>query len=267
MRICLVTLLFFFAFLATACVDRASTTSPEPAARPKADRGNEIVDEYVRRSASPYRKDAVRLTVRGGSEPEVVYELDVYRRQNESGTTTLSIIKKPAENAGTASLSIEVPDEPTVNVTYSAARGDFRETGTEKMYFGGLTIQELLGEWSKYDHTFKGERTEGQDTRWEVAGKLKDGKRSLIETTTLFFDSETNLPVATELFDRSGKKLRTYKAGRIASTGGKPYVSVMNVENHIYNTQITIEVLSRAYPETLDDSLFTRERLKRSAAE
>ena len=261
----LILLLFFLA--AAACTDSVSTTPNSTGAKPSADRGNEIVEAYLRRSASPYRKDIVRLTVRSDSEPEQVYELEAYRRQTGKETTTLSVIRRPVENAGTASLSIEVPDRPTVNVTYSAARGDFRETGTEKMYFGGLTIQELLGEWSKYEHVYKGERNELGITRWEVAGKLKEGKRSVIETTLLFFDPQTNLPVETALFDRSGKKLRTYKAERINSANEKPYIALMNVENHIYNNHITIEILSREYPEMLDDSLFTRERLRRSASD
>jgi hypothetical protein len=256
-------ILLLFSLAIAGCVDSALTTSNQTADKPSADRGNEIVEEYLKLSASPYRKDIVRLTVRSESEPEQIFELEVYRRQTDNETTTLSIIRKPAENAGTASLSIERPDQATVNVTYSAARGDFRETGTEKMYFGGLTIQELLGEWSKYEHAYKGERTEAGNTLWQITGRLKEGKRSVIETTSLLFDPQTNLPVTTELFDRSGKKLRTYKAEKIISNGQKPYVALMNVENHIYNTRIIIEVLSREYPETLDDSLFTRERLRR----
>lgn len=257
--------LLFTTILAGGCADSGNTTNDGRSANPVEDRGNAIVAEYITRNASPYRKDLIRFTIRSENEPVQEYELDVYRKQTENETLTTSLIRKPAESAGSGSLSIEIPGKETVNVTYSSARGEFRETGTEKMFFGGLSAQELLGEWTKYDYEFAGERIVDGLTRWEVAGKLKEGRRSVIESNRLVFDPHTYLPVEMHLFDRSGKKLRTYRGTHILSVADKPYVSKTEVDNHIYNTHITIDILSREYPASMDDTIFTRERLKLSA--
>jgi len=65
------------------------------------------------------------------------------------------------------------------------------------------------------------------------------------------------------LFDAGGKEMRTFNQ-REAKTEGRPYVTKTEVENHIYNSKITIEITSREYPATIDDAMFSREKLRQS---
>lgn len=249
--------------LAAAC---SGSVGPQTAKAPavRTDRGNEIVNEYLRREAAPFRKDRTRITVRSEDGSVEVYELDVWRRQTEDQTDTMSVIVKPTEDAGTATLSVQVKDKPTVNITYSQALDEFRESDTSKMFFGGLTAQELLGEWGKYSFTYLGDREFEGKVAHEVEGKLKDGQTSVIASNKVLFDVENFLVRELRLFDNTGKELRVYTQKETRVVDGRTYISKTDVVNHVYKSNITIEVLGREYPSTLDDALFSRERLRRS---
>jgi len=262
-RSLLILILAFFVFGCGGASNSGAGTTAANTPKPP-DRGNEIVAEHLKRDASPYRKDRVRFTVRSESDPVEVYEIDVWRRQMEKGTDTLSILVKPAEDAGSGSLATETPGKPTVNVTYAASRDEFRETDTGKMFFGGLTVQELLGEWNKYDFKFVGEKDVDGKKAFEVEGKLKDGQKSVIASQKVLFDAQNYLLLESRLFDSGGKEIRTYHQKEIKSDAARPYVSKTEVENLIYNSKITVEILSREYPATVDDSMFSREKLKQS---
>ena len=97
-----------------------------------------------KRDASPYRKNRVRMTIATPSEPVKVYELEIWRKQTPAETLTLTHIVQPADENDLAALSVERKEQPAINVTYVSSTDQFRETGTNKMFFGGLTAQELL---------------------------------------------------------------------------------------------------------------------------
>ena len=263
MRFLSILLLAVFVLGCGEAPNSGSGTTPSNAAKP-ADRGNEIVAEFLKRDSAPYRKDRVRFTVRSESDPVEIYELDTWRRQAEKQTDTLSIMVKPAEDAGSGSLAIEADGQPTVNITYAVSRDEFRETDTGKMFFGGLTAQELLGEWNKYDYKFVAERDVDGMKAFEVEGKLKNGQKSVIAANKMLFDTQNYLLLETRLFDSGGKEMRTYRQKGIKNDVSRPYISKTEVENHVYNSKITIEILSREYPATIDDSMFSREKLKQS---
>jgi len=132
------------------------------------------------------------------------------------------------------------------------------------MFFGGLTAQELLGEWGKYSCTYLGDREFEGKVAHEVEGKLKDGQTSVIASNKVLFDVENFLVRELRLFDNTGKELRVYTQKETRVVDGRTYISKTDVVNHVYKSNITIEVLGREYPSTLDDARFSRERLRRS---
>ncbi len=254
-------------FVSVSLVGCNSSSQAPPATTPQskpADRGNEIIKEYIKHEEAPFRKERVRFTIRAEGEPVEIYELDVWRRQAGSKTETLSLIVKPEEDAGSGALAIEEEGKPTVNVTYSQSRDEFRETDTGKMFFGGLTAQELLGEWTKYNFKFVADRDVDGMKAVEIEGKLKDGQTSAIASNKVVIDTKDQLLLEVRLFDNTGKELRTYSYKDIKTADGRRYVSKTEAINHVYNSRITIEILSREYPSAIDDSMFSREKLKAS---
>jgi len=226
------------------------------------ERGTQVVAEYLKRDAAPYRKNRVRMTITSTSEPLKVYELEIWRKQTEAETLTKTHVVQPADESDLAALSIERKGQPTVNVTYVSSADQFRETGTNKMFFGGLTAQELLGEWEKYDYSLVDEKDLGGAKVYEVEGTLKPGTESVIARTRTLFRADSYLPAEMHLFDSEGKEVRTFQVKGYRKVSGRDVIWLTEIENHLRATKIVIETLSLDFPEKADDAIFSRDRLK-----
>ena len=234
----------------------------QPGRNEKAD---EIIAEFLKRDAAPYRKVRVRFTIISESDPPKVYELDTLRRQSEDQTATLTQIIKPLEDNDLASLTIESEGKPTVVTTYSESLKDFRETDTNKMFFGGLTAGELLGEWRKFDYkVIKEEQRDGRPY-YEIEGKLKKDLTGVIARTEISMDGSDLVPRQLRLFDVSGRQIRTFTIKDVRSDSKGAFAAVTEADNPIYKTKVLIEVQNREFPERIDDAMFTKERLKQIA--
>jgi hypothetical protein len=260
--VCLLLLLGLF--LANGCKREGPATNQNDAAS-AAQRGAEIVAEFLKRDAAPYRKSRVRMTIVSPSESPKTYELEIWRKQTPTETLTMTHVLQPAAESDLAALSIEKPGAPTVNVTYVSSTGQFRETGTNKMFFGGLTAQELLGEWGKYDYRLLGEKDLQGVKVYEVEGTLKPGVDSAIARSRTLFRADTYLPAELRLFNSGGDEVRTFRVENYKSVGGHDLVGHMEIENHVRQAKISIETLSVEFPEKADDAIFARDRLKQLA--
>jgi len=250
---------------ASACKgDRATAPARTDGVSPEK-RGAEIVAEFLKRDAAPYRKNRVRMTIVSPPEPTKTYDLEIWRKQTPAETLTLTHVVQPAAESDLAALSIEKPNAPTVNVTYVSSSGDFRETGTNKMFFGGLTAQELLGEWEKYDYRLLGEKDLQGVKVYEVEGTLKPGVDSAIAKSRTLFRADTYLPAELRLFNSGGDLVRTFQATKFKNIDGHEVVWQMEIENHVRAAKISIETLGVDFPAKADDAMFTRERLKQLA--
>jgi len=226
------------------------------------ERGTQVVAEYLKRDAAPYRKLRVRLAITSTSEPNKVYELEIWRKQAGNETLTLTHVVQPADENDLAALSIERKGEPAVNVTYVSSTDQFRETGTNKMFFGGLTAQELLGEWDKYDYSLVEEKTLAGVKVMDVEGTLKPGQESTLAKTRTLFRADNYLPAEIHLFDSGGQEVRTFHVRKYNNVAGRDAVWLTEIENHVRPTTVTIETLGLEFPEKVDESLFTRDKLK-----
>jgi hypothetical protein len=232
------------------------------------ERGAQVVTEYLKRDAAPYRKIRVRLTIddldaklRSTSEARKIYELEIWRKQTEGETLTLTHVVQPVDENDLAALSIERKGQPTVNVTYVSSTEQYRETGTNKMFFGGLTAQELLGEWEKYDYSLVDEKDLSGVKVYDVEGTLKPGAESVITRTRTLFRGDTYLPSEMHLFS-GDQEVRTFQVKAYRNVGGRDVVWLTEIENHVRPTKVAIETLSLEFSDKADDAMFTRDRLK-----
>jgi len=243
--------------------DRSAPSTDNMAMRKQ--RGAQVVEEYLKRDASPYRKNRVRLTIASASDPQQVYELEIWRKQTAAETLTLTRVVEPAHESDLAALSVERKGEATINVTYISSLDQFRETGTNKMFFGGLTAQELLGEWDKYGYKLLDEKELEGVKLYDVEGTLKPLTDSVIARTRTLFRADTYLPSEMRLFNSEGKELRTFRIREYRKVAERDVVWLTEIENHQRPTKVTAETLSLEWPEKTDDAMFTRDRLKQLA--
>jgi hypothetical protein len=226
-------------------------------------RGQQIVDEFLKRDSSPYRKDRIRFTVTDEDKTQKVYEIETWRKQTSDETVTLNdLVAAPSGEEGGRSLTIEGKGKKTVVVTYAASRDEFRETDSKKMFFGGLTVGELLGDWDKFDYQFIGEKDLNGVKVYEVEGRLKAGADSLVSRMNVLFRADNYIPAESNLFGADRNEIRTYKTGAVKDDPTHPYASRVEVDNPVYKSHIVIEILIREFPETIDDAMFAREKLK-----
>lgn len=256
-------MLLILAFAGACKREAPGNAGEDPAMRQQ--RGAQVVAEFLKREASPYRKNLVRMTIVGPSEPQKVYELEIWRKQTPEETLTLTHVLQPADESDLAALSVERKGQRAVNVTYVSSTGEFRETGTNKMFFGGLTAQELLGEWDKYNYELLGEKEfEGLKT-FEVEGKLKPGSDSILARSRILFRADTYLPAEVHLFSSDGSELRAFKVKTFRNVAGHDVIWQTDIDNLARKTKITIETLNVEFPEKANDAMFTREHLKQIA--
>jgi hypothetical protein len=268
-RIASAVLLFLMAVAITGCGggnnDQAESNVQSKQSVGK-DKAAEIIAEFLKRDAAPFRKVRVRFTITSESDPTKIYELETWRRQTENQTTILTQIVKPAEDSDLASLTVESAGQPTVVTTYSATLKDFRETDTNKMFFGGITAGELLGEWGKFD--FRLTKSSTDTVRGEsfeinfLEGTLKKGESGAASRMVVWMRADNYVPVHIQVFDASDKQIREFDTLETKTDGHGAYASKIEVANPIYKTTTVIEVLGREFPERLDDALFTKDRLK-----
>lgn len=258
----LMTVLFTAAMM--GCDGGANSAASEATAGQSAEkRGAEIVADFLKRDAAPLRKIRVRFTVRPEEGAEKIYELETWRRQTAEGTDTLTQVVKPADETG-ATLAIERPGQKTVVVAYSRSQDEFKEMDTNKMFIGGLTAGELLGEFSKYNYGFLGEKQADGRPANEVEGKLKPAAISIAPRIDILFGSDNNFPLELHLFDNTDREIRTYKVTELKDDA-HPYAARTEIDNPIYKAKIIVEILSREFPEKADDAVFSREYLRQLA--
>jgi hypothetical protein len=242
-----------------------SPTADQPESGSSANKGNEAIAEYLKRDAAPLRKNRVRFTITSETEPKKVYEIDTLRKQAGNEILTLTQIVKPSEDTDLASLTVESEGKPTNVTTYVASMDEFRDSDTGRMFFGGLTAGELLGEWNKYDYRFVGEKTADGQQMLELEGKLKKSAASLIAKMNILMRADNHLPVELQLYDSAGRQLRTYKVTEIKSDAKGPYAARTEIDNLVHKSRTVVEILNREFPAAADDGFFTRDRLKQIA--
>lgn len=256
--ICLTLLCFACAKPQSASNETGSKTETAAASN----KGNEVMAEYLRRDAALFRKNRVRFTITGNEEPTKIYEIETWRRQKNNETATLTRFLKPEEDRDLASLTVEWPDKPTTVTSYSAGRDDFRESGTNKMFFGGLTAGELLGEWEKFDYKFLNEKMVEGVHVFELEGNLKKSESGVVAKMEVLMRAEQYVPFEIKLYDKTGQHIRTFKIRKVNTDDHGSYAAVTDVENFVYKTKILLEVVSREFPATMEDPFFARENLK-----
>jgi hypothetical protein len=100
---------------------------------------------------------------------------------------------------------------------------------------------------------------------FQVEGKLAPSRDSVATVITAFFRADNHMPVELHLYNSDGKELRTFRIKDYQTAGGKAYISSTEIENHVYKTRLWVDVVSISFPDKIDDSAFTPQRLREIA--
>ncbi|HEX8096859.1 MAG TPA: outer membrane lipoprotein-sorting protein, partial [Pyrinomonadaceae bacterium] len=139
----------------------------------------------------------------------------------------------------------------------------FEESDSSRQAFGGLTAQEMLGEWDSFDHRFIGEKEVGGVKTYEVESTLKPDASSRVKRFVTYFRSDNKMPAEAHLFDSQGKEIRTIYVREYRTVKERPTIWRVEIENHVRNLKMAVEVINQSVDEKIDEKVFTRENLKR----
>jgi outer membrane lipoprotein-sorting protein len=228
-------------------------------------RGSEIVAEFQKRDSTPSRHVTLRMVVATANQPEKEYELEIWRKQSAGETKSLLHVLKPASEKELVSLSIQRTGENPQNVTYHPGNNEYEEFDTDRQAFGGLTVQEMLGDWSKYEHRLLGEKEHEGVKAYEIENTLKPNESSTIKRFVVLIRADNMLPAAAHVFNAQGTEIRTYRIKEYRNIEGHPTFWRVEIENPVRHIKINLEVLNESFNERFDDKLFTRENLKQLA--
>ena len=228
-------------------------------------RGAEIVAEFQKRDSSPSRHLQLRMSIDSPDQPQKVYEFEIWRKHNQDETKSLLHVIKPLSESALVSLSTQRKGAETVNVTYHPDKNEFEEFNADQQAFGGLTVQEMLGDWGKYDARLISERDVAGVKMYEIENTLKPNESSTIKRFTVLIRTDNMLPAEAHVFDAQDSEIRTYHIKEYRTIEGHPTFWRIEIENPVRHTKINLEVLNESFNERFDDKLFTRENLKRLA--
>ena len=228
-------------------------------------RGAEIVAEFQKRDSPPTRHVQLRMIIESPDQPQKAYEFEIWRKHDPGETKSLLHVIKPSSEKGLVSLSIQRKGQEPENVTYYPANDKFEEFNADRQAFGGLTVQEMLGDWGKYDARLIGEKDVAGVKMYEVENTLKANESSTIKRFTVLIRADNMLPAEAHVFNAQDSEIRTYRIKEYRTIEGHPTFWRIEIENPGRRTKINIEVLNESFNERLDDKLFTRENLKRLA--
>lgn len=228
-------------------------------------RGAEIVAEFQKRDSPPTRHVQLRMIIESPDQPQKEYEFEVWRKHSEGETKSLMHVVKPSSESSLVSLTIQRKGEEPLNVTYYPAKDEFEEFNADRQVFGGLTVQEMLGDWGKYDSRLISEKDVAGVKMYEVENTLKANESSTIKRFIVLIRADNMLPAEAHVFNAQGSEIRTYRIKEYRTIEGHPTFWRIEIENPVRHTKINLEVLNESFNERFDDKLFTRESLKRLA--
>lgn len=228
-------------------------------------RGAEIVAEFQKRDSPPSRHVQLRMSIESPDQPQKTYEFEIWRKHNQDETKSLLHVTAPSSERALVSLSSQQRGQEPVNVTYSPAKNEFEEFNADRQAFGGLTVQEMLGDWGKYDARLISEKDVSGVKMYEVENTLKANESSTIKRFIVLIRSDNMLPAEAHVFNAQDSEIRTYRIKEYRTIEGHPTFWRIEIENPVRKTKINLEVLNESFNERFDDKLFTRENLKRLA--
>jgi hypothetical protein len=197
-------------------------------------------------------------------------QLNMYRKHEPNGRLLILIeFTAPAEERDRDGLITVFPDGRIEAVRYVQSTNSFlvsNEATSEDALFG-MTPQELAeGQPEKYDFTLSGEETLDGVPAYRLEGRLKKGADSKFRRLVLLISKQDFAPLQAEFYDNHNELARRLVVTKSGLIDGHWTRLRWTLDNRARQKQIEFEAMDVKYDQSLSDSLFTREHLKKIAS-
>lgn len=197
-------------------------------------------------------------------------QLTMYRKRQPDGRVLiLAEFTAPAEERDRDGLITVFPDGPIEAVRYVQSTDSFlvtRDMMSEDALFG-LTLQELAGgQPEAYDFTITREETFEGTACYRAEGKLKQGAESKFPRVVLLISKQSFAAVRAEFYDNHGELARDLIVSKMDQVAGHWTRRRWTIDNRERGKKIDFEAVDVSYDQSLKDSIFTREHLRKIAS-
>jgi uncharacterized lipoprotein YehR (DUF1307 family) len=197
-------------------------------------------------------------------------QMTIYRKREPDGRLLLLIeFTSPVEERDRDGLVTVFPDGRIEGVRYVQSSGSFIEAtdaSSEDSLFG-LTLQELVdGQPEKYDFTLAGDESFDGIPVYRLEGKLKPRSESKFPRTVLLISKQDFPAIQSELYDNHNELARRLSVSKFEQVAGHWTRIKWSIDNPARQKKIDFEAVNVKYDQNLNDSLFSREHLKKTTS-
>jgi|SRR5215471_3401407 len=233
-----------------------------------------IVQRY--RALDDSRESTLKMvaSISGGERTELTEVKQVHftmykKRHPDGGLLMLVEFTAPPEERDRDGLITVFPNGQIEGVRYVQSTDSYivtRDVMSEDALFG-LTLQELVdGQTEKYDFTVTGEETSEGTPTYKLEGKLKPGVESKFPRIVLIISKDNSAATKAEFYDNHAQLARTMIVSKTEQIAGHFTRARWTIDNRARQKKIDFSVVEAAYDRNINDSLFTREHLKKIAS-
>lgn len=248
----------------------ANNTAQPAAPAPAAADAARIIERN--RALDNSRDSTMKMTARiqggDGVPPEVA--MTVYRKREADGRLLMLIeFTSPPQERDRSAIVTVSPQGDVEGTRYAQSGDTFVSTKgvlSEDSLFG-MTLQELAdGQPEKYDFKLAGEEAVGAATAYKLDGALKPGAESKFNRLVMLVSKENFATLGAEFYDNHNALMRRLTVDKMESVAGRPTRMRWVVDNTAKQKKIEFTTAGAKYDQGLNDSMFTREHLKKVVA-
>jgi hypothetical protein len=233
----------------------------------------QIIERYraiddSRYSAIKLRSKIEDLKPAETAAPPVV-EMMMYQKREADGSKKMFIeFTAPAQERDRDALIVISPHGDIEGMRYTQSSDNFitsKDPMVEESLFG-MTMQELAGgQPDKYDFKLIGEESFNGSPVYRLEGKLKPGVESKFPRLVLLISKENFNALAAEFYDNKNNLSRAITISEAKQIDGHWTRMRWMIDNRSRQKKIEFETLEAKYDQSIPDSIFTPDNLKKKA--
>lgn len=197
-------------------------------------------------------------------------QLTVYRKHESDGRLLILIaFTSPAEERDRDGLITAFPDGRIEAVRYVQSTDSFIVTtdATSEDALFGMTAQELAeGQPEKYEFSLIGDDTYNGQPVYRVRGVLKPRAESKFSSLELLLSKQNFAALQADFLDNHNELARRLSVKRSDLVAGHWTRLAWTIDNRARQKKIDFEAIDVKYDQNLNDSIFTRDHLKKLAS-
>jgi hypothetical protein len=232
----------------------------------------EIISRYESTDTSNDSSTKLKATVKSSGEDQAKsIQLTVHHKKESDGSQRylVDFTAPPQERDRDAMIEVS-PSGQIVVTRYTQSTGSFltARSATDEESLFGLTLQELVGgQPEKYDYKLIGEEQYAGKPVYRIEGTLKPGAESRFTRTVMLISKDNYTAPVIEAYDSQGQLAHKLVVDKMEQRDSNWLRWQWSIDNQEQHKKVDFQVVDVKFNQSLPESMFSREYLKKSASQ